>query len=316
MHPLVQRMVAGDRRAVARALTRIENDAPDKRALLQDLNAYAGRAHIVGFTGAPGVGKSTLVDQLIAHLRAHAMTVGVLAVDPSSPFSGGALLGDRVRMTRHAADPGVYIRSMGSRGSLGGLAAASREMLYALEAYGCDVVLLETVGVGQAELDVMTVADTVALVLTPGSGDLVQTAKAGIMEIADVFVVNKCELPGAQALVRELRLVQDERGAQREDWKPPVVPVSAANNEGLADLWRALVDHGAHLKVHGFWQTRRRARHRADTEKLLLAAFKAYIADKAASDPAWQAALSDPDDDPYTAADRLLRDLPFGPLSR
>ncbi|WDL95173.1 methylmalonyl Co-A mutase-associated GTPase MeaB [Alicyclobacillus sp. ALC3] len=311
MHPLAQRILAGDRRAVARALTVIENDAQDKRQLLQDLHPHAGRAHIIGFTGAPGAGKSTLVDQMIAHLRGQNLTVGVLAVDPSSPFTGGALLGDRVRMTRHSADAGVFIRSMGSRGSLGGLAAASREMLVALEAYGCDVVLLETVGVGQAELDVMSVADTVALVLTPGAGDHVQTAKAGIMEIADVFIVNKRELPGSEALVREVRLMVHERSHHREDWEPPVVAVSAIENAGIAELWNAISAHAAHLRSSGFWESRRRSRHRADTEQVLLAAFRAYVRGRASADAAWRVALDDPAADPYTAAAELLRGLPF-----
>lgn len=311
MHQLASRIVAGEIRAVARALTVIENDGSDKRALLKDLYPFAGRAHIVGITGAPGAGKSTLVDQLIAQLRATDVTVGVLAVDPSSPFTGGALLGDRVRMTRHSADPGVYIRSMGSRGNLGGLAATSREMLYALEAYGCDVVLLETVGVGQAELDVMSVADTVVLLLTPGTGDLVQTAKAGIMEIADVFVVNKHELPGASTLVRELRLMLHERAELREDWAPAVVSVSAAQNQGLPELWSAVVGHADHLRAHGYWQTRRAARHRADTEKLLMAVFRAYVARRMANDPTWRAVLDASDMDPYSAAEQLLQDVPL-----
>ncbi|MDQ0189459.1 methylmalonyl Co-A mutase-associated GTPase MeaB [Alicyclobacillus cycloheptanicus] len=315
MHPLVQRIFAGDRRAVARALTIIENDGPDKRALLKDLYPSAGRAHVVGFTGAPGAGKSTLVDQVITHLRKAGLSIGVLAVDPSSPFTGGALLGDRVRMTRHSADPGVYIRSMGSRGSMGGLAAASREMLYALEASGCDVILLETVGVGQAELDVMSVADTVALVLTPGAGDHVQAAKAGIMEIADVFVVNKRDLPGADALVRELRLMLHERSMRREDWDPPVVPVSAIEGAGLDDLWAEIGRHAEHLHKHGYWEARRRARHRADTEQLLMARFRRYIAHRAATDPGWREALEGSGgEDPYDAAERLFRELPFDVL--
>lgn len=311
VHPLAQRILAGDRRAVARALTLIENDAPDKRTLLQDLHPHAGGAHIVGFTGAPGAGKSTLVDQTIAYLRAQGLTIGVLAVDPSSPFTGGALLGDRVRMTRHSADPGVFIRSMGSRGSLGGLAAASREMLVALEAYGCHVVLLETVGVGQAELDVMSVADTVALVLTPGAGDHVQTAKAGIMEIADVFIVNKRELPGSEALVRELRLVIHERSRHRENWQSPVVAVSAVENEGIVEMWDAISTHARHLRENGFWESRRRSRHRADTEQVMLAAFRAYVRRRCDADSAWRKVLDDPGADPYTAAAELLRDLPF-----
>jgi LAO/AO transport system kinase len=315
VHPLADKVVRGDKRAVARALTLIENDAEDKRELLRSFSAYAGRAHVVGFTGSPGVGKSTLVDQVISHLRSNGLKVGVLAVDPSSPFSGGALLGDRVRMLRHSADPGVFIRSMGSRGNLGGLGNSSREMLYVLEAYGCDVILLETVGVGQSELDVMTVADTVALVLSPGSGDHVQTAKAGIMEIADVFVVNKQELPGTDALVRELQLMLHDKRAFRENWKPPIVRTSAASGDGIAELWQAMEAHLGHLRDGGYWQLRRRQRHKAEALKLVESAFHHYLTRRAAEDEGWRNLLEQDDSpDPYETAEKILCDLPW--LSR
>jgi LAO/AO transport system kinase len=311
VHPLAERLVRGDVRALARALTVLENDAEDKRELLQSLYPYAGRAHVVGFTGSPGAGKSTLVDSVIAHVRGLGLRVGVLAVDPSSPFSGGALLGDRVRMLRHSGDPGVYIRSMGSRGSLGGLAKSTGEMMYALEAYGCDVVLLETVGVGQAELDVMSVADTVALVLTPGAGDQVQTAKAGIMEIADVFVVNKSDLPGADAVVREIWMMLHDKRAFREDWRPPVVKASAARGEGLAEVWEAVTAHRAHIQAHGYWEARRRRRHERETLRLVEAAVREQLLRRARQDPEWRAVLADHRGlDPYQAADRLLARLP------
>lgn len=312
MHPLVNQIVRGDKRAVARALTVIENDRDDKRTLLQGLYPYAGRAHIVGFTGSPGAGKSTLADQVISHLRKAGKRVGVLAVDPSSPFTGGALLGDRVRMVRHSADPGVYIRSMGSRGSLGGLAKSSREMLCPLEAYGCDVILLETVGVGQSELDVMSVADTVALVLTPGAGDHVQTAKAGIMEIADTFVINKCELPGAHALVREVQLMLHDKRSFREDWKPPVVQTSATQGEGIDKLWSAIEAHRVHIVEHGFWQARRQRRHHDETLRLLESAFRTYLLQRAEGDLTWQKVLDDTAAyDPYSARDKLLQEFPW-----
>jgi LAO/AO transport system kinase len=312
MHPLVPRILQGDKRAVARALSLIENDAPDKRALLQGLYPYSGRAHVVGITGAPGAGKSTLVDGVIRHLRQGERTVGVLAVDPSSPFTGGALLGDRVRMTEHSADPGVYIRSMGSRGGLGGLADCTREMLYPLDSFGCDVVLLETVGVGQAELDVMTVADTVVLVLTPGSGDDVQAAKAGIMEIADVFVVNKRELPGADTLLRELRQMLRERSHLRNDWLPPVVAASAATGEGIADVWAAIASHREHMRSGGHWLARRRERHRAQALRLVETRFRRYLEQRAATDPEWQRLLEgDLAQDPYQTADELLKNFPW-----
>lgn len=316
MHPLTARILRKERRALARALTLIENDDAEKRALLRSLYPYAGRAHIVGFTGSPGAGKSTLVDQMIGHLRAEHQQVGVLAVDPSSPFTGGALLGDRVRMTQHSADPGVYIRSMGSRGGLGGLGKSSREMLYALEAYGCDVILLETVGVGQSELDVLTVADTVALVLTPGAGDHVQTAKAGIMEIADLFVVNKDDLPGADALVREVELMLHEKRTLRENWQPPVVRTRATVGAGIDTLKVELARHYQHLQDGGHWQQRRRARHREEALSIIESRFRRDIRHVAQTDATWRAYLEfDTQWDPYASAEALLENWVWRPSS-
>jgi LAO/AO transport system kinase len=293
-------------------MTLIENESEDKRELLQGLYPYAGRAHIIGFTGSPGAGKSTTVDAVISLLRSQDKRVGVLAVDPSSPFTGGALLGDRVRMLRHSADPGVYIRSMGSRGSLGGLAKSTREMLYVLEAYGCDVILLETVGVGQSELDVMSIADSVVLVLTPGAGDHVQTAKAGIMEIADVFVVNKADLPGADALVRELQLMLREKLSKREEWTVPIVRTVATEGTGIDDIWTALTNHLAHIKEHGYWQLRRQARHKADTLRLVEAKVESYLEHRAKTDERWREILERQlHRDPYESADEIMRDLPW-----
>ena len=312
MHPLVPRVLRGDLRAVARAMTLIENDHSQKRQLLQGLYPYAGRAHLIGITGSPGAGKSSLVDGLIHHLRRLNLKVGVLAVDPSSPFTGGALLGDRVRMTRHSEDSGVYIRSMGSRGTLGGLAKGSREILYVFEAYGCDVVLLETVGVGQAELDVMSVSDTVAVVLTPGSGDGVQAAKAGIMEIADIFVVNKCDLPGADSLVRELKLMLMDKSSFRENWEPPIVRTTASDDQGIAELWEALSRHRTHIEEHGYWEARRKERHKVETLQLLQGTLSEYVTKRAASDPRWRRLLEEETAvDPYQALDELLLDLPW-----
>ena len=311
MHPLVNRIAQGDRRAVARALTLIENDAEGKQELLEGLYPFAGRAQVIGFTGSPGAGKSTLVDRIISHLRRQGLRVGVLAVDPSSPFTGGALLGDRVRMTSHSADPGVYIRSVGSRGSLGGLGRSSGEMRYALEAYGCDVILLETVGVGQAELDVMLVADTVVLVLTPGAGDHVQTAKAGIMEIADVFVINKRELPGTDALVREVRQMLHERQILRNGWENPVVSASAAAGEGIDEVWQAIAKHGEFLHSYGLWHDKQQQRHQRETVRLLEEEFRRYLHQRIEQDPEWQTNISGVADyNPYRAAERMKRQLP------
>lgn len=311
MHPLVSRITAGDRRAVARALTLIENEGEGKRELLEGLYPFAGRAQVIGFTGSPGAGKSTLVDRMISGLRRQGKQVGVLAVDPSSPFTGGALLGDRVRMTHHSSDPGVYIRSIGSRGSLGGLGRSSGEMRYALEAYGCDVILLETVGVGQAELDVMLVADTVVLVLTPGAGDHVQTAKAGIMEIADVFVVNKRDLPGADALVREVAQMLQERQFLRSQWQNPVIPASAAAGEGMDEVWQAIARHKEFLHEHGLWHVKQEQRHHRETLRLLEEEFHAWLAGRMADNPEWQAiAAGTAGFNPYKAAEILQQQIP------
>lgn len=309
-HPLVERILGGDGRAVARAITLIENEAPEKRMLLRDLYPFAGRAQIVGFTGSPGAGKSTLVDQVISYLRGAGLQVGVLAVDPSSPFTGGALLGDRIRMSRHAADPGVYIRSMGTRGAVGGLAKAARDVLYVLEAFGCDVILVETVGVGQSELDVLTVADTIGLVLTPGAGDHVQTAKAGIMEIADVYIVNKADLPGADALVREIELMLRDKASFREDWRPPIVRTVAARGEGTEAVWQAVRTHLAHLESGGWRAARRRLRHRSETTAVLHHLFDRFIAERAASDDTWRRLLDGETGlDPQTCAEQLWSEL-------
>lgn len=310
MHPLASRVIQRETRAVARALTIIENDLPDKQALLDSFYAYAGRAHIVGFTGSPGAGKSTLVDQLITYLRREGKLIGVLAVDPSSPFTGGALLGDRVRMTEHSSDPGVYIRSIGSRGSLGGLGKSTRDMLVALEAYGCDVVILETVGVGQSELDVLTVADSVGLLLTPGAGDSVQTAKAGIMEIADVFVVNKRDLPGSDALRREIQLMLHEKREHRENWEPPICATNAMEGQGIAELWQALVQHRIHLKDSGYGVLRRQAQAQEATLQLIENQFRVYLERQLEIDETWREIFLASDAlSPYQRAELLLEKM-------
>lgn len=246
-HPLVAGVFRRDRRALARSLSFIADDHPDKDVLLEAFYPFANRARIVGFTGAPGAGKSTLVDQVIRHLRDLGETVGVLAVDPASPFTGGSLLGDRVRMANHSGDVGVFIRSVSNRGRQGGMAAATREMLMALSAFGCHTILLETVGVGQAELDVLHVADTVALVLTPGAGDAVQTSKAGIMEIGDVFVLNKADEVGAPSMARALRNLVHERLQWRNNWSPPICQTVATTGEGVSSVWEAVLKHEAHM---------------------------------------------------------------------
>src|SRR3954454_7367202 len=238
-------------RALARAISLVERGGPDADALMRRLGPRPLRAWTIGITGPPGAGKSTLVDRLISWARASGKSVGVIAVDPSSPFSGGAILGDRVRMVGHSGDQGVFIRSMAARDSLGGLASATRDVARLLDAYGFDVVLLETVGVGQSELDVVKVADTVAVIAVPGLGDAVQTLKAGILEVADLFVVNMADRPGAERTSAEL-LAMLKLGADRADgWQPPIVETVAVEGRGLDELWSALQRHHAHLEVSG-----------------------------------------------------------------
>src|SRR3954451_14800871 len=234
---LVESARSGEARAVARLVTLIENASPVLREVMAGLMPYVGHAEVIGLTGSPGVGKSTSTAALVAAYRARDRRVGVLAVDPSSPFSGGALLGDRVRMQEHANDPGVYIRSMASRGHLGGLSAATPQAVRVLDAAGCDVVLIETVGVGQSEVEVAATADTSVVLLAPGMGDGIQAAKAGILEIGDVFVVNKADRDGADATVRELGHML-ALGESREpgDWRPPIVKTVAATGQGIDDF--------------------------------------------------------------------------------
>ncbi len=267
MDEWVTEIAASRRRAVARAITQVEEGGEPARQLLARLREHAAAmdapVHVIGLTGPPGAGKSSLSDQLIIHLRSLGKRVAVLAVDPSSPFTGGAVLGDRVRMNRHATDPSVFIRSMGTRGDSGGLAKPVRDAATVLTAAAFDVILIETVGVGQSELDVMYVADTVAVVLTPAGGDHIQTAKAGIMEIGDVFVVNKSDLPGAGRMAKDIQdmlRVRDGRAQfaeAAEGWSVPVLLTSALAQEGADLLWEALHGHFEHLTQTGRLEWRR-----------------------------------------------------------
>nr|WP_221276907.1 methylmalonyl Co-A mutase-associated GTPase MeaB [Deinobacterium chartae] len=244
---MIERYAAGDLRALARLITVVESGLPEAGALLRAARRLGRRSRVVGITGSPGSGKSTLTDALIAQLRAAGQTVAVAAVDPSSPFSGGAILGDRIRMLRHHADTGVFVRSMASRGALGGLSNRTLQVLALLENFGFDYVFIETVGVGQSEVDIARVADHTVLVLTPNQGDAVQAFKAGVMEIADVFVVNKSDLPGASRLVRELRAAQGLAAHTAEDWLAPVVQTTASDGSGVDTLLARLEAHRAHL---------------------------------------------------------------------
>src|SRR5215831_17240367 len=268
---LVTRMLGGDRLALARLITRVENRAPDVAEIMRAVHPRTGRAYVLGVTGPPGAGKSTLVDALTARLRAGNLSVGIIAVDPSSPFTGGAVLGDRIRMQSHTLDPGVFIRSMATRGSVGGLARATADVIKLMDAFGFPWIIIETVGVGQTELDIVRQADTTVVALVPESGDSVQAMKAGLMEVADVFVVNKADREGAHALMAEIRfsvhLHYTTRGPNQEvDWEVPVLATEGANDVGIGELLDAILRHRAALERDGALQARRGARRRAELE--------------------------------------------------
>jgi LAO/AO transport system kinase len=297
----------GNPRALGRVISWIENGSPALPMVSKELAPYTGHAHIVGLTGAPGVGKSTTVTGLVRALRARGERVGVLAVDPSSPFSGGALLGDRVRMQEHALDRDVYIRSMATRGHLGGLAVATPQALRVFDAAGFDTVIVETVGVGQSELEVAEMADAILVLLAPGMGDGIQAAKAGILEIGDIFVVNKSDRDGAQALVRELRTMIALADRGRQDWKPPIVMTIAHENRGIGDLLEAIDRFRASQAETGRAALRRIARARREVESIALAKVRAeFRLNGAARLEDLARAVSRGELDPYAAADRVV----------
>jgi len=293
-------------RALARAITLVERRDPEARRLQEELRDRARDAYVVGFTGAPGTGKSTLVDALIAFLRKQDRSVAVVATDPNSPFTGGAILGDRIRMQRHALDAKVFIRSMGARGHLGGLALATREAIRLLAAFGFDPVILETVGVGQSELEVAAVANTTVVVLTPNLGDGVQMIKAGILEIADVFVVNKADLEGPERVATELRAMLSM--VAKAAWKPPIVLTSAAKQEGIDRLWDAIQAHRKHLEESGRKQEQAEQRLR-DEVAAVAAEMARDRAREVLSEDGELARQLSRDGTPYEVAERILRDL-------
>ena len=301
---------AGDIRAVARLISLVEDESPQVRSVIKDLLPDTGRARIIGLTGSPGVGKSTVTGALLSAFRAQGHRIAVLAVDPSSPFTGGALLGDRIRMQEHATDASVFIRSMASRGHLGGLAASTPQAIRVLDAVGFELILIETVGVGQAEVAIASLADSVLVLLAPGMGDAIQAAKAGILEVADLFVVNKADKPDTQQVVRDLRnmialadRVQD--GAKgSEGWKPPIVATVAVKGEGIDELVSRLDQHWSWLNSSGELKNRRQARAREELTALAFAALRGRLAASRLDELASQ--VADGTLDPFAAADELL----------
>jgi LAO/AO transport system kinase len=303
---LLPALLEGQGRAVARAISWMENGHPEARPLMAKLWPHLGRAVVVGITGAPGAGKSTLTDQLTRLLRQRGARVGILAVDPTSPFSGGAILGDRIRMGAVSQDPGVFIRSMATRGALGGLARATQDAIDVLDAAGCDWILVETVGVGQDEVDVVSCVHSCCLVLVPGMGDEIQAIKAGIMEVADLFVVNKADRDGVEAVEREIEAMKSLSAAR--DWDPPVFRTVAARGEGLEVLLERIQEHGVWLRAHG--GLARKARERAKLRFFgLLAEEASRRAQRRAGPGTMEAllkAIAERRMDPYAAVDEML----------
>jgi len=304
---LAEGVRTGDTRALARAISLVENGDPLAYDLVRDIYPDTGRTYAVGITGPPGVGKSSLISGLIGHIRAQERTIGVISVDPSSPFTHGALLGDRIRLSDHFLDPGVFIRSMGTRGHLGGLAETTLQALLVLDAAGKDLVFLETVGAGQSEVEVIGIADTVVLVLMPGSGDSVQALKAGIMEIPDVIAINKMDHPAAKTMLKEVRsiLSLDRDRA----WKPPIVLTEAIRGENIPELWEKVEEHRAHLESGGLLEERRRKNLAGEVFAVASGRAKAHLQQAVADDPELRRLLDEVQRrelDPLTAVKEII----------
>jgi LAO/AO transport system kinase len=313
---VAERVLSGDRRAVARAISMVEDGSKGLPALSKALYPHTGRAYTVGLTGSPGVGKSSLAEQLVRAARARERTVAVLAIDPTSPFTGGALLGDRLRMQAHATDPGVFIRSMATRGHLGGMALAAPEALRILDASGKDFVVVETVGVGQAEVEVATATDTTLVIVSPGWGDAVQVSKAGILEIADLFVVNKADKEGAGEAVRDLRNML--RMGPKAEWTPPIVTTSTVTGQGIDELWEAIGSHRKHQESSGELDAKRSRRVLEEVKNMVAVRLREQASQTLAGDDEGGLVqeLASRRVDPYRAAEILLEQVSARSIAR
>ncbi len=306
--PLAERVRSGDVRAIARAISLIEDEAPAAAPLVRDIFPHTGRSYLVGVTGPPGAGKSTLVDKLTAETRRHGETVGVVAVDPTSPFTGGAILGDRLRMQAHAEDAGVFIRSMATRGQLGGLARATSDAALVLDAAGKSLVIIETVGVGQDEVDIVRTADISVVVLVPGTGDDVQALKAGIMEIADIFVVNKADREGADRMVTAIESNLSLQSFGQTEWRPPILKTEATTGRGLPELWQTIQAFRAHSE--GARVRRLKARNQFRLRDLLIHRYLDFVERRLLAEGEFDTLvdrIAARELDPYSAAEDLLR---------
>ncbi|NQT57328.1 MAG: methylmalonyl Co-A mutase-associated GTPase MeaB [Desulfobacteraceae bacterium] len=313
MNSVAEKVIAGDVRSVARLIRDIDDGMPGVREILKELYPYTGKANVIGITGAPGVGKSTLVDQMIAHIRERNKTVGVLAVDPTSPFSGGAILGDRIRMQRHSMDEGVFIRSLATRGHFGGLTQSTRSAIDVLDAMGKDYILVETVGVGQDEVDVVKSAHTTIIVVMPGMGDDIQAIKAGILEVGDIFVINKADLDGTDKTMNHLRLMinMDQRKYEEGGWRPPILKAQAVLDKGVVELLKEIDRHGEFLKeTWGDLHFRKRKdKVREELTEMVKARLVEEVIDKLNENGAFNEAVDSIVEgkmDPYTACDSLV----------
>jgi len=307
----VSQVRGGNPRALARAISVVEDRTPESTELLKALFPFSGNAMLLGLTGSPGAGKSTLVDQIAREYRKQQKTIGIVAIDPTSPFSGGAILGDRIRMQSHYADAGIYIRSMATRGSLGGLASTTADVATVIDASGRDLVIIETVGVGQDEVDIVTLADVTVVVLVPGMGDDVQTIKAGIMEIADVFVINKSDRDGAERVEREIRAMQS-LAMRHDNWTPPIVKTVASDGTGIPEVLQAIETYRVHLATSEMGKHRRVANWRKRlTEMLRDALFQRVVSDYLGNDEAERFAteIAEHKRDPYSLVEELVKEV-------